>query len=88
MKIFISGITGFVGGSLANYFVHAGHEVAGIGRKPALPSFVSSLCSYQPVDIVHPLEEINADIVIHAAALASDTISFGEAYGVNVRVTR
>ncbi len=87
MKIFITGITGFVGASLANYFVSAGHHVGGIGRKPSLPPFVSGLCTYKSVDILHPIEDIEADIVIHAAALASDTITFKQAYGVNVRGT-
>ncbi len=46
MKIFITGITGFVGASAANYFVSAGHDVQGIGRKAVLPSNVSGACRY------------------------------------------
>jgi nucleoside-diphosphate-sugar epimerase len=87
MKIFITGITGFVGASAANYFVSAGHHVQGIGRKPALPLYVSGACGYKPMDITGPIEDIEADIVIHSAALASDTVSFKQAYAVNVRGT-
>lgn len=87
MKIFITGITGFVGASVANYFVSAGHQVQGIGRKPALPSYVSRECDYKPMDITRPMEDIDADIVIHSAALASDTILFEDLYPVNVAGT-
>jgi nucleoside-diphosphate-sugar epimerase len=87
MKIFITGITGFVGASAANHFVSSGHSVQGIGRKPVLPPWVSDACNYKPVDIKYPMEDIDADIVIHAAALASDTASFDEAYQVNVKGT-
>jgi nucleoside-diphosphate-sugar epimerase len=87
MKIFITGITGFVGASAANYFVSAGHDVQGIGRKAVLPSNVSVACRYSSMDIINPIPEIDADIVIHSAALASDTASFKESYNVNVRGT-
>jgi len=87
MKIFITGITGFVGASAANYFVSAGHDVEGIGRKTVLPSNISRACRYSSMDITNPIPEIDADIVIHSAALASDTVSFKEAYHVNVKGT-
>jgi 2-alkyl-3-oxoalkanoate reductase len=88
MKMFITGITGFVGGSLANYFSTLGYDVSGIGRKPLLPSHVSEKCNYQQADICKSLDPIEADIVIHAAALASDTASFKEVYKVNVEGTQ
>ncbi|MEO6328561.1 MAG: NAD(P)-dependent oxidoreductase [Ginsengibacter sp.] len=88
MKMFITGITGFVGGAVANYFCNLGYDVSGIGRKPALPSHISKKCNYTQADICKPLDPIEADIIIHAAALASDTASFKEVYKVNVQGTQ
>ena len=85
MKIFITGITGFVGGSVANYFASLGHEVVGIGRSDRLPPHVSGNCSYVKADMLEPLADIHADIVVHAAGLASHTASFEELYDTNVR---
>lgn len=88
MKILITGITGFVGGALANYFCNLGHQVTGLGRKQALPPHISDKCIYLQADISKPLAPFDADIVIHAAALASDTASFKEVYKVNVEGTQ
>ena len=87
MKIFITGITGFVGGSVANYFASLGHEVVGIGRSDRLPPHVSGNCRYVKADMLEPLADIHADIVVHAAGLASHTASFEELYDTNVRGT-
>jgi nucleoside-diphosphate-sugar epimerase len=87
MKIFITGVTGFVGSSVANHFISAGHTVQGIGRKAVLPPWVSSSCNYAPIDICNSVDDIDADILIHAAALASDNVSFEEAFHVNVKGT-
>ena len=88
MKIFVTGITGFVGGSVANYFASLGHEVTGIGRSDRLPLHISNKCRYHQADISNPLPDIEADIVIHAAGLASDTASLKELYTVNVQGTQ
>lgn len=34
MKIFITGASGFIGGSIAAHLVRAGHQVRGLIRKP------------------------------------------------------
>ncbi len=88
MKIFVTGITGFVGGSVANYFASLGHEVTGIGRSDKLPSHISNKCGYMEADIRNPLLPIEADIIIHAAGLASDTAPLKELYAVNVQGTK
>ncbi|MEP6616266.1 MAG: NAD(P)-dependent oxidoreductase [Ginsengibacter sp.] len=87
MKIFVTGITGFVGGAIANHFATLGHEVTGLGRKDSLPPHVSSDCNYIQADISKPLEPIGADIVIHAAGLASDTASFKDLHLINSQGT-
>jgi nucleoside-diphosphate-sugar epimerase len=88
MRIFVTGITGFVGGTVANYFASLGHSVSGIGRSNQLPKRISERCCYKQADICKPLEYIDADIVIHAAGLASDTAPSRELYCVNVNGTR
>jgi nucleoside-diphosphate-sugar epimerase len=88
MKIFVTGITGFVGGSVANYFASLGHEVTGIGRSDRLPLHISNKCIYHQADISNPLPDIDADIVIHAAGLASDTAPLKELYTANVQGTQ
>jgi nucleoside-diphosphate-sugar epimerase len=83
MKIFITGVSGFVGGSLANYFIRKGHEVSGIGRRARQPDFVDPSCSYIQADITAPLAEIEADILIHCAAMVSDTANAAKALEIN-----
>ena len=88
MKVFITGITGFVGGACANHFASLGHTVSGIGRKPSLPLHVSQTCSYRRADIALPLPCFDADVVIHAAALTSDSAHWQQAYKANVDGTK
>lgn len=88
MRIYVTGITGFVGGAVANYFGAQGHEVTGMGRRASLPKHICPSCKYVQADITKPLTPITADVVIHAAGLASDTASFKETYDANVRGTQ
>ena len=88
MKIFVTGITGFVGGAVANHFSSLGCEITGIGRSKNLPPHISNKCNYLQSDICNPLPKIEADIVVHAAGLTSDTASFQELYKVNVEGTK
>ena len=87
MKIFITGVTGFVGGMLANKFIEAGFEVTGLGRKENLPLHVDKRCIYIKNDITKPISEITADVVIHAAAQVNDNASYQNHYDNNVTGT-
>ena len=87
MKIFITGITGFVGSTLANKFIDDGFEVTGLGRKESLPAHVHKSCVYVKADITIPIPVINADIVIHAAAQVDDAATYEEHFDVNVTGT-
>jgi nucleoside-diphosphate-sugar epimerase len=82
--MFVTGITGFVGGAVANHFASLGYEITGIGRSNSLPPHVSKKCNYIQADICQRLPEIEADIVIHASGLASNTASFKELHAINV----
>jgi 2-alkyl-3-oxoalkanoate reductase len=88
LKIFITGITGFVGGVLANYFIKMGYAVTGIGRSVHLPLNVNNACGYLQQDITKILLPIKADIVIHSAAITSDSASYDELYLANTIGTR
>lgn len=86
-KLFITGINGFVGSTLANYFCSKGYAVSGLGRQKALSSIVDVRCGYVYGDIQKNIPPITADVVIHAAALGSDTASFDHLFSNNVTGT-
>lgn len=86
-SIFITGINGFVGSTLANYFSAKGYEVTGLGRQGSLSSIVDQRCSYIKGDITRPISRIDTDILIHTAALGSDTAPYNELYKNNVQGT-
>jgi nucleoside-diphosphate-sugar epimerase len=83
LKIFITGVTGFVGGALANHFIKMGHTVTGTGRSAQLPPHVNIACRYLQQDITKTILPIEADIVIHSAAITSDIASYDEVYSAN-----
>lgn len=84
MKICVTGITGFVGGAAANYFANKGHTVMGIGRKEQLPAHINPGCNYIKSDITKPLKPFEADVIIHAAGLASDIANYDLLFATNV----
>lgn len=84
MKVFITGITGFVGSKLANKFIKEGFEVSGLGRKNKLPSHIDPRCIYIKEDITKSVSEITAEIVIHAAAQVDDNACYSNHYENNV----
>lgn len=88
MKIFITGITGFVGSSLANELINHGHQITGLGRKKTLPTHINEKCNYIIADITKPLSIIDADIVIHAAAQVADNVTYQDHYLNNVVGTK
>lgn len=69
--LLITGTTGFVGAALLRHFAAAGYRVSGSGRSAA-PKALLDIADYQQADIRRPMAPIKADIVIHAAGLASD----------------
>ncbi len=58
MKLFITGISGFIGGSVGHYAVRAGHEVRGAVRLPA-------------GDLAQLIDEFQPNVVLNAAGTAS-----------------
>lgn len=87
MKIAITGSTGFVGSVLVKYFAARNHEIVAYGRQKEPPVKLSELATYVSVDIRNPFPLIDADVVIHAAAIASDTAQYDELFEANVKGT-
>jgi 2-alkyl-3-oxoalkanoate reductase len=88
MKVIITGATGFVGGHLTRYFSALGHDVLAIGRAQNPPKRLLDFAKYQAVNWSGKMPNLEGDVVIHAAALASDSAEYSELYAANVEGTR
>jgi 2-alkyl-3-oxoalkanoate reductase len=84
----ITGATGFVGAHLTRFFSGQGHQVLAWGRAPQPPKFLTQFAEYQQIVLNEDLSNIEADMVIHVAALASDSASYQDLYDSNVLATR
>lgn len=80
MKIFITGIAGFLGSHLADHFINQGHEVSGndnlIGGykeniNPKAKFYNQDCCDFEAMKAA----TVNCDIVIHTAATAHEGLS-------------
>jgi GDP-4-dehydro-6-deoxy-D-mannose reductase len=88
MKVLITGITGFVGGHLAEHLVaHGGHTLAGFGRTLVWPSDLASLsqvCQLFTADLADSssmavaIASFKPDWIIHLAGYANTGKSFKE----------
>lgn len=93
MKVFITGIGGFLGSHLADTFIRNGHEVFGIdnfigGYAENIPDeavFLEMDCLWRP-QVSQFLKDVRPDIVIHAAALAYEGLSVFSPYLVTQNV--
>ena len=80
MKVFVTGVAGFLGSHLADHFIHHGHEVAGCdnmigGDLQNLPEgiqFEEADCC--DVDAMKRLTR-GADLIYHCAAIATEGLS-------------
>ena len=80
MKVFVSGVAGFLGSHLADAFIHRGHEVVGCdnmigGDLHNLPEgiqFEEADCG--DVDLMKPLLT-DVDLVYHCGAIATEGLS-------------
>jgi 2-alkyl-3-oxoalkanoate reductase len=88
MKIIITGATGFVGAHLTRYFSRLGHEVLAVGRAPKPPNRLLDFAQYKALNWAEKMPILEADAVIHAAALASDSAKYSDLYAANVEGTR
>ncbi|MCC6281316.1 MAG: NAD(P)-dependent oxidoreductase [Saprospiraceae bacterium] len=86
-ELHITGTTGFVGAALLRHFAAAGYRVSGSGRSAA-PKALLDIAAYHQADISRPIAPMEADVVVHAAALASDSASAAALLLANVTGVR
>lgn len=84
-KVFITGANGFIGRSLAQRCRSLGADVCGLDFQPNEEWGVIAGDLTQPESWRDILEDI--DLVIHCAALVSNTASMDEAWRINVKAT-
>lgn len=87
MKILINGATGFVGSCFVRHFASQSYDVLASGRSAA-PAALLNLARYQRADICRSMTPVQADAVVHVAALASDSASFAQLLAANVEGTK
>lgn len=80
MKVFVSGVAGFLGSHLADEFIHRGHEVVGCdnmigGDLQNLPEGIQfSEADCGDVEVMKPLLN-GVDLVYHCGAIATEGLS-------------
>ena len=84
-KVFITGASGFIGKALAQRCRELGAEVSGLDFKADPDWGVIAGDLTQPEQWVQALEGV--DMVIHTAALVSNTASMDQAWRINVKAT-
>lgn len=98
MRILITGITGFVGRNLADYFsTHSNHTVAGTARALQKPEVLPKDILYHPLELTHAeavlqtITSFQPDLVIHSAAMSKPNdceVQQELCYNVNVWATK
>jgi UDP-glucose 4-epimerase len=80
VKILVTGISGFIGGSFGRYAAGAGHTVIGAGR--STPPVEGWTGIYTPArgttELVNVIREFQPDVVLHAAGTASVSASIDD----------
>lgn len=84
MRIVITGATGSLGAYLTRWFAGKGHEVFALGRMENPPARLLACAKYIRADITKPFEMPDADVCIHAAALADDKANAQDLFAANV----
>lgn len=85
--ILVTGATGFVGGAFVDTLSAAGHTVFASGRAKR-PSGLRETVGYVQADLAQAFPTMHTEVVVHAAALASDTASVRDLQEINVGGTQ
>jgi UDP-glucose 4-epimerase len=72
VKILITGISGFIGGSFGRYAANSGHAVVGTGRSQQAEEWTGLYCSVTNAqDLINVIRDSRPDVVLNAAGTAS-----------------
>ncbi|NWJ48399.1 MAG: NAD(P)-dependent oxidoreductase [Chloroflexi bacterium] len=86
--IAITGVTGFIGSKLAEYFAERGYRLIGFGRRePLKPALLERYIHWDITEGALQLDE-EVDVVLHCAGNVSDWDTHEVMYRVNVEGTR
>ncbi|MBL8839529.1 MAG: NAD-dependent epimerase/dehydratase family protein [Alphaproteobacteria bacterium] len=82
-RVIVTGVSGFVGGSIANAWAHAGATVLGLCRSAARPPDIAAgvdvrVCTYASADLVDTIARFEPDVILHAAGSASVAASLAD----------
>lgn len=86
-SVFITGAKGFVGAAMLRHFAAQDCNVTGSARGLA-PAALLETANFLQADLALPLPVQKTDVVIHAAALASDTAAKTDLWQANVLGTQ
>lgn len=76
-KILITGVSGFIGQSLAEYFSKEPIKIFGLARRKISSSFCQyRITTYQPKNLAKIIDQFKPNVIIHAAGSASVGESF------------
>lgn len=82
LRVFITGVTGFVGPHLMNELTRAGHEVWGASRPNSLASPEKRFANHLFLDlndepaIARVFDEVRPDVIVHLAAQSNPALSW------------
>lgn len=84
MRVLITGASGSLGAYLVRHYAQSGHQVIAVIRNE-VPEELEAYASVIRADLSGPIERFpDADIVIHSAALVSDSELESSLYRINV----
>ena len=92
MKVLITGITGFIGGSLAKYFIDFGYQVIGIGRSlERLDDYLIDSEGFKSVSIDLLTSDLDLldkdiDVVINLAGASDGKDNWEVFYNANINI--
>lgn len=86
--ISITGATGFIGAHLVRHFAQLDYPIEAVGRQKNPPLGLFQYADYRQADITKKMPPLAGDIIIHTAALASDSANWQDLFQTNVAGTR
>lgn len=88
-KVVVTGVNGFIGGSVAACLQASGARVVGLARRPVTDvPYPVNVVRYEPDALAAELQAVSPDVVLHAAGSASVAESIQDPHGDFGKSTR